>query len=73
MLSVRDVALFGADVVASYLANHKWPFSGLVYFNPSTTAIVLLLLPFMPAALMRTKDKPANTTAPDNTSTVGDR
>jgi hypothetical protein len=53
MLSIRNVALFGADIVGSNLADHKWPFAN----------IVLVLLPFMPAALMHTKDQPANTTA----------
>jgi BT1 family protein len=70
MLSVRNVAVFGADVVGSYLADHKWQFSSLVYLNAGTSAIVLLLLPFMPAALMRTKDVPSKTTAPDSTSTT---
>jgi hypothetical protein len=64
MLSIRNVALFGADIVGSHLADHKWPFASLVYLNAGTTAIVLVLLPFMPAALMHTKDQPANTTAP---------
>jgi hypothetical protein len=63
MLSIRKVALFGADIVGSNLADHKWPFASLVYLNAGTTAIVLVLLPFMPAALMHTKDQPANTTA----------
>jgi hypothetical protein len=63
MLSIRNVALFGADIVGSNLADHKWPFASLVYLNAGTTAIVLVLLPFMPAALMHTKDQPANTTA----------
>jgi MFS family permease len=70
MLSVRNIALFGADVVGSYLADHKWSFSNLVYLNAGTTAIVLVLLPFLPAALMRTKDWAASTTAPDSTSTA---
>ena len=56
MLSIRNVALFGADVVGSYLADHKWPFANLVYLNAGTTAIVLILLPLFPAALMRSKD-----------------
>ena len=56
ILSIRNVALFGADVVGSYLVDHKWPFSHLVYLNSGTTAIVLILLPFLPAALMRSKD-----------------
>jgi hypothetical protein len=68
MLSVRNVALFGADVVGSYLVDHKWPFSSLVYLNAGTTAIVLLLLPFLPAALMLSKDKAPNSTAPEGPS-----
>jgi hypothetical protein len=70
MLSIRNVALFGADVVGSYLADRNWPFANLLYLNAGTTAIVLLLLPFLPAALMRSKDKVVNTTAPDSTSTA---
>jgi predicted MFS family arabinose efflux permease len=56
ILSIRNVALFGADVVGSYLVDHKWAFSHLVYLNAGTTAIVLALVPFLPAALMRSKD-----------------
>jgi hypothetical protein len=65
MLSVFTVAMYGADIVGSYLADHQWPFANLVYLNAGTTAIVLLLLPFLPAALMRSKDTP-----PDGTSTA---
>ena len=56
MLSIRNVAASGADVVGSYLADHNWPFAHLVYLNAGTTAIVLILLPLIPAALMRSKD-----------------
>jgi hypothetical protein len=56
ILSIRNVALFGADVVGSYLVDHKWPFAHLVYLNAGTTAIVLILVPLLPAALMRSKD-----------------
>jgi MFS family permease len=58
ILSIRNVALFGADVVGSYLVDHKWPFSNLVFLNAGTTAIVLVLVPFLPAALMQSKDAP---------------
>jgi MFS family permease len=68
MLSIRNVALFGADIVGSHLADHKWPFASLVYLNAGTTAIVLILLPFLPAALMRSKDQ-APTNAPDTPPT----
>ena len=56
MLSIRNAAVFGADIVGSHLVDHKWSFSSLVYLNAGTTAVVLLLLPFLPAALMRSKD-----------------
>jgi hypothetical protein len=58
ILSIRNMALFGADVLGSYLTDHQWPFAHLVYLNAGTTAIVLLLLPFLPVALMRSKDRP---------------
>ena len=70
MLSIRNVALFGADIVGSHLADHKWPFASLVYLNAGTTAIVLVLLPFMPAALMHTKDKTPNSIPPETPSAV---
>jgi len=60
ILSIRNVALFGADVVGSYLVDHRWPFAHLVYLNAGTTAIVLVLLPLLPAALMRSKDAALN-------------
>jgi Na+/melibiose symporter-like transporter len=68
MLSIRNVAGSGADIVGSHLADHHWSFGSLVYLNAGTTAIVLLLLPFLPAALMRSKDRAANTIAPDGAS-----
>jgi MFS family permease len=56
ILSIRNIALFGADVVGSYLADHKWPFTDLVFLNAGTTAIVLILVPLLPASLMHSKD-----------------
>jgi hypothetical protein len=67
ILSIRNVALFGADIVGSYLADHKWPFHRLVYLNAGTTAIVLVLLPFLPVALMTSKDNAGKTMTPDGT------
>ena len=66
MLSIRNVAASGADVVGSYLADHNWPFAHLVYLNAGTTVIVLILLPLIPAALMRSKDT-ASSTSSDKT------
>jgi len=57
ILSFRNVALFGADIVGSYLVDHQWSFANLVYLNAGTTAIVLVLVPFLPAVLMRSKDE----------------
>jgi predicted MFS family arabinose efflux permease len=70
MLSALTVSAFGADIVGSYLADHKWPFANLVYLNAGTTAIVLLLLPFLPGTLMRGKDRLANERAPEAPSTA---
>jgi predicted MFS family arabinose efflux permease len=56
ILSFRNAALFGADIVGSYLADHRWAFSQLVLLNAGTTAVVLILVPLLPGALMRTKD-----------------
>jgi Major Facilitator Superfamily len=67
ILSIRNLALSGADIVGSYLADHKWPFDRLVYLNAGTTAIVLLLVPFLPAALMTSKDNVGSTVTPIGT------
>ena len=64
MLSIRNVALFGADIVGSYLADHNWPFANLVYLNAGTTAMVLILLPLLPDALMRSKDAATSKKSP---------
>jgi hypothetical protein len=45
-------------VVGSYLVDHKWAFNNLVLLNAGTTAIVLLLVPFLPAVLKGSKDAP---------------
>jgi predicted MFS family arabinose efflux permease len=58
ILSFRNAALFGADIVGSYLADHRWAFSQLVLLNAGTTAVVLILVPLLPGALMRSKDAP---------------
>jgi len=60
ILSMRNVALFGADWVGSYLADDKgphWSFSKLVFLNAGTTAFVLILIPLLPSAIMRSRDR----------------
>jgi len=57
ILSARNLALFGADWLGSYLADSlKWEFSKLVYLNVGTTLLVLILLPFLPKVLMTARD-----------------
>ena len=57
ILSIRNVALFGADYVGSYFADSmKIPFNTMVYVNAGTTLVVLVLLPFLPAAVMKSRD-----------------
>lgn len=56
ILSIRNVALFGADIVGSKLADSGWGFNSLVYLNAGTTAIVLALLPLLPRSMMVSKD-----------------
>lgn len=58
MMSVRNVTLFViSELIGSYLySNLQWPFVRLVWLNAGSTALVLLLIPFLPAALMRLKE-----------------
>lgn len=57
MMSARNLALFGADWVGSYLQDHyRLPWNGLVLLNAGTTFLCLLAVPFLPALLMRARD-----------------
>jgi MFS family permease len=57
ILSVRNLSLFGADWMGSKFAdNYHWTWSTMVWINAVTTAIVLILLPFMPKRLMGGRD-----------------
>jgi MFS family permease len=68
MLSARNLALFGADLLGSKLSDtYHFSWSFMVCLNGGTTAIVLLLLPFMPLRLMGGRDG----TAP-NTENTGE-
>ena len=57
ILSMRNVALFGADIVGSRLSDNKWPFAWLVFLNAGTTLVVLILLPFLPRKIMASRDQ----------------
>lgn len=57
MLSVRNLALFGTDVLgAKLLDSFGWSFDWLVYANSATTALALPLVFLLPAALVRRHD-----------------
>ena len=51
------------------LAWYLKPFAGIL-LNSGTTAIVLVLLPFLPGALRQSKDKAINTTQRDGAAPV---
>ena len=56
MMSARNVALFGADVVGSWLVDHNLDWNALVGLNAGTTFLCLLAVPFLPRILMRHRD-----------------
>lgn len=57
LLSARNLALFGADWLGAQASDtYKIPFNTMVWINAGTTAIVLIILPFMPKAIMSSKD-----------------
>jgi MFS family permease len=58
ILSVRNVSLFGADKLGAY-ASDTWHihWNTMVLINAATTAIVLIMLPFMPRGIMSGRDK----------------
>jgi MFS family permease len=58
IMSVRNLSLFGADKLGAYYSDTyhvKW--NTMVIINAATTAIVLIILPFMPKAIMRSRDR----------------
>ena len=57
MMSVRNAMLNGGDVLGSQLTDrYHVAFSNLVYLNAGTTALVLLIIPFLPRAIMSRRD-----------------
>lgn len=65
IMSVRNFAIFGADFLGSKLADDLHiKFNTMVLVNSGFTLFVLVLLPFLPAAIMQTKDK-AKPSEPD--------
>jgi len=57
MMSARNFALGGSDVIGSWLLDSRgWVFHELVWLNAGTTALVLLFIPLLPRAVMSRKD-----------------
>lgn len=68
IMSARNLALFGSDILGSKLADSGWhlpfvhgdmqgtTFHSLVYLNAGSTLLVVLVAPFLPGAIMRSKD-----------------
>ena len=65
MMSARNFALQGSDVIGSWLVDsHGWHFHELVWLNAGTTALVLLFVPLLPRAIMSGKDRAVAATPP---------
>ncbi len=57
MLSVRNLALFGTDVLGSKLLDsYGWSFNSLVVANSVTTALALPFVFLLPIALVGQRD-----------------
>ena len=57
MMSARNFALGGSDVIGSWLIDSRgWIFHQLVWLNAGTTALILVFIPFLPRAVMSRKD-----------------
>jgi hypothetical protein len=57
MMSARNFALGGSDVIGSWLIDsHGWFFHQLVWLNAGTTALILLFIPLLPRVVMNRKD-----------------
>ena len=57
MMSARNLALGGSDVIGSRLIDsYGWAFHQLVWLNSGSTALVLVFIPFLPRLIMNRKD-----------------
>jgi MFS family permease len=71
MMSARNLALGGSDVLGSRLVDsYGWLFHQLVWLNAGTTALVLVFIPFLPRAIMSRKDGDVKQSTTDSTATV---
>jgi len=64
MMSARNLALGGSDVIGSWLLDSRgWHFAELVWLNAITTAIVLVFVPLLPPAIVNRRDSAVPTPA----------
>ena len=57
MLSIHNAATSGGDILGSTLfEQYHLTFKNLIWLNAGTTALVLLLIPFLPRVLMQSRD-----------------
>ena len=71
MMSARNLALGGSDVIGSKLVDsYGWLFHQLVWLNAGTTALVLVFLPLLPNVIMSRKDGDVMQSPSDSTSSV---
>ena len=57
MMSARNFALQGSDVIGSWLIDSRgWAFHQLVWLNSGTTALILIFIPFLPRVIMSRKE-----------------
>jgi len=57
MMSARNFALGGSDVMGSWLIDSRgWVFHQLVWLNAATTALILVFIPLLPGAVVNRKD-----------------
>ncbi len=61
MLSIRNLSLNLSDVVGSRLFEHfHLTFKNLIWLNAGSTALLLLIIPFLPRVMMRSRDGEAS-------------
>lgn len=57
MMSARNFTLAGSDVIGSWLIDsHGWVFHQLGWLNSRTTAVILLLTPFLRRLILNRRD-----------------
>ncbi len=61
MMSIRNISLIGiSDVLGSWLMDkHHFTFHNLVWLNSTTTALVIIAIPFLPKILVDSSDAKA--------------